>query len=103
MKMYYNEDDAKEMFYEIINEYKGKEQLHGTEYSYTGLMELLNPQKVERAFNIWIVKLKENGFLNTQISTDVAKNTLWSEDKDKLNILRKAEALAKEVIDGDLS
>ena len=103
MDMYYKENDSKEMFYDILDEYKGKESLHGTEYDYVELTLIIDPVKIERAFNVWVIKLKEEKLLLNQISSTPEKNIIWNPDKDKLHVLRKAEALAKEVIDGDLS
>ena len=103
MKSYYKESDAKEMFYDFIDNYKGDAEFHGVNYSYTTLMAALEPVKIERAFNIWVIKLKEEQLLNTQAATDPAKKHIWNPTKDSLSILRQCEALAKEVIDGDLS
>ena len=103
MDLYYKEDNAKEMFTEIIDGYKNSTSFNGKEYSYTELMAMTDSQELERLFNIWITKCKSASLLNNQISSDVNKNTIWSPSMDRLNLLRQAEALAKEVADGNFS
>tara|TARA_B100000809_G_C14888262_1_gene441700 strand:+ start:95 stop:406 length:312 start_codon:yes stop_codon:yes gene_type:complete len=103
MELYYKEDNAKVMFEEILNSYKDSTSFNGKEYSYTELLTMTDPQELERLFNIWITKCKSASLLNNQISSDVNKNTIWNPTMDRLNILRQAEALAKEVADGNFS
>lgn len=103
MELYYKEDDAKEMFAEIIDDYKDSTSFNGKEYSYSELMSITDAAELERMFNIWITKCKSALLLNNQISSDVNKNTIWNPNMDRLNILRQAEALAKEVADGNFS